>query len=65
MFHLLIRQAIPPLVSQDNLVYYYLHQLKDQTTTDCIPAVIREAIYVYNKETRDIDKLNIILTQIS
>jgi hypothetical protein len=62
MFYLLIKQAIPPPVSQDDLVCYYLYKLKDQTATDRIPAVIREAIYIYYKKTKNIDKLNIMLT---
>jgi hypothetical protein len=64
MFYLLIKQAIPLPVSQDNLVYYYLYKLKDQTITNRISAVIREAIHVYCKKTKNINKLNIILTQI-
>jgi hypothetical protein len=62
MLHLLIRQAILPLTSQDNLVCYYIYKLKNQTATNCILAVIKEAIYVYYKKTGNIDKLNIILT---
>jgi hypothetical protein len=64
VLHLSIGQAIPPPASRDDPVRYHLRKLKDQTATDRIPAVMREAIHVHCRETGDVDELNTMLTQI-
>ena len=64
IIHLSIGQAIPQPALQDDPIRYHLRKLKDKSTIDRIPAVIKEAIQARFRETDEVDELNTMLTQI-